>query len=665
MGGLSMSTIGTISLTASFGVAVYALMAYVLGLTRSSKRILESGKGAVMGTALLSTVAILALTNQFLTSDFTNAYVASNSSTDLPLVYKFSAIWAGNEGSLLLWYWILAIYAGIIAWVKQREGQELVPYVVAILMGISVFFTFVLNFVTNPFALTPVPVTEGNGLNPLLQNVGMIIHPPTTYWGYVGFTVPFAYAMAALITKRVGDTWIKVTRRWTLIAWLMLSIGMIYGAQWAYVELGWGGYWAWDPVENASLLPWLTATAFFHSVMIQERKGMLKSWNVVLIILTFVLTIFGTFLSRSGVLASVHAFHDGTLGAWLLLFGGTSLVAALWLFFDRSHLLREENQFESLLSKESSFLANNLILVGSAFTVFWGTVFPLISEAVRGVKVTVGPPFYNQVNVPLGIILIILMGICPLIPWRKATVENLKYNFLYPFGTAIVSAVALYIYGVTKWVAIIAYASSFFVIATIVIEWFRGVRVRMRLTGEGPILSFIRLSWRNRRRFGGYLVHLGIIFMILGFTGSGAYSISVEKTINAGEMITIGDYSVQYNGLEWTDRGRVGVAYADLEVIRNGEKLPGLLRAAKEFHPGQENSISEVGVLGGLKEDLFVVLAAWDKGGEEATFKILVNPLVAWIWIGEYVLILGTVFAIWPDRRRFSRAPSPGQTLAQ
>ena len=647
---------GSVIMLVGFVVTFYAVAAYILGLRQQNPKLLHSGKGAVLTLAIITTLAITVLFAQFATSDFSNKYVAEHSSSDLAMIYKISALWAGNEGSLLLWAWVLTVYAAIVAYGKHREGEDMVPYVTAILMAIALFFMFVLNFVTKPFAqLFPVP-KEGMGLNPLLQDPGMVIHPPTQYLGYVGFSVPFAYAMTALLLRKAGDAWIKVTRRWTLITWLFLSIGIIFGGQWAYVVLGWGGYWAWDPVENASLLPWLTGTAFLHSVMIQERKGMLKVWNIMLIIVTFLLTILGTFLSRSGVLASVHAFSDTTLGAWFLVFMGTSLAASLYLAFDRMPLLREENQFESILSKESSFLLNNVLFVGSAFAVFWGTIFPLISEAVRGVKVTVGPPFYNQVNVPIGIVLILLVGICPLIPWRKATVKNLVENFLYPFLSAISFIVIAVALGIRKPIAIIAFATCVFVLATIVLEFYRGVVVRRRMTGEPLGTAFWRLTTRNRRRYGGYIIHLAIVVMIIGITGSSVYQQEKVYTVPKGQTMTIGDYQVTYPGLSGETRGRVEIVYSDLQVAENGVRL-GTLRSQKEFHPNSEQGITRVGILGGYKEDLYVILNGWEQD-ETANFKLVINPLVAWVWIGWYLMAAGTIYAAWPDNGKLSTAVS-------
>jgi len=415
-----MSTLGSFSLWLAFIVSAYALIASLVGVKIKSLKWIKSGENAVFAVSGLLTLASIVLIYAFLIHDFQIQYVAEHSSRSLPLVYRLSALWAGQEGSLLLWEWLLAVFASLILLQNRGKNEQLLPYVVAVMMGISFFFLGLLVFTSRPFLELPSFLSDGRGLNPLLQNPGMIIHPPTLFIGYVGFSVPFAFAIAALLSGQLGDTWIKSTRRWVLFSWLFLGLGNLFGAQWAYVELGWGGYWAWDPIENASLLPWLTGTAYLHSVMIQERRGMLKVWNMVLIILTFTLTLFGTFLVRSGILSSVHAFAvSPLLGTLFLTFIGGVLLFSFILLLGRLELLRSENELDSLLSRESTFLFNNLILVGAAFAIFWGTVFPLISEAVRGVKITVGPPFYNQIMVPIGLALLLLTGICPLISWRR------------------------------------------------------------------------------------------------------------------------------------------------------------------------------------------------------------------------------------------------------
>lgn len=653
-----MVSVGNASLLVALVTTAYAIVAFITAIRTGQRKYFDSGSRAVTALMILLTLASFALIYLFVTDAFQVKYVYHNSASDQPLLYKISGFWAANEGSLLLWAWILAIYAFLALMFRPAEGDVVMSHVSVILMGVALFFLFLINFIANPFELLPTIPPEGYGMNPLLQNPGMVIHPTTLYLGYVGFSVPYAYAMTALLLRRADIAWIRHIRRWTLAAWLFLSIGIIYGAQWAYVELGWGGFWGWDPVENASLLPWLTATAFFHSVMIQEKRGMLKTWNILLIIATFLLTIFGTFLTRSGILKSVHAFGDQTLGYYFLGFMALVLAASLYVAFSRLHLLREENQFQSVVSKESSFLLNNLLLVGSAFAVFWGTVYPLISEAVTGKQVTVGPPFYNQVNIPIGIVLVILIGICPLIAWRKSSARNLQRNFLYPFAVGVVTFVALFasFHFQHPWAAL-ALASCAFVATTIFLEFLRATRVRHRLTGQGYLNSLVYLLLKNRQRYGGYLVHLAMITMIVGITGATAFDLEVDKSLAKGESLRLGAYEMTYQGLGTTARGRMEAVFADLVVNKDGREL-GILRPSKEFHPNQEEPTSEVAIMGGLREDFYVILAGWEEGGETAAFKVLVNPLIAWLWLGEYLLVLATVFAAWPEGRPATMAES-------
>lgn len=644
-----MADIGYLSIVTGLIVAVYSVICHIIGIRTGNKRMLDSGKGGVAALVLLLTVASASLIYLLMTSDFSIKYVANYTSRDLVSFYKFAAFWAGQEGSLLLWVWFLSIYTILVTFWKYREGREMVPYVTGILMGIAVFFLFLLSFVTNPFARLPVVPPDGSGLNPLLQNPGMVAHPITLYLGYVGFSVPYAFAIAALLMKNPGDIWIRITRKWTLISWLWLSLGIIYGAQWAYVELGWGGYWAWDPVENASLLPWLVGTAFFHSVMIQEKRGMLKIWNVMLIIGTFLLTLFGTFLTRSGYLGSVHAFGESVLGVYFIGFIGLVFAISLYIVLESLTILRQQNKFESIVSKEASFLLNNLLFVGIAFAVFWGTVFPIISKLARGIQVSVGPPFFNQVMVPLGILLIILTGICPLIAWRKSTPEKLRDNFLYSLIIGLASAVLMFVLGIRKPFALLSLASTAFVASTIVSEVYRGVKVRRKMGNEGAATAFLRLINKNRRRYGGYLVHLGILMMVVGITASSAYSQQITKTVTTGEMITLGGYSLEFSGLEEKFLPDRAVVFADMKVYKEGRFL-GTIRPSKDFYPKVEEPSTEVAIKGGLLEDFYVILGGWSNSGKEVTFKVLINPMVAWIWIGTYVLVAGTVFAVWPRR---------------
>ncbi len=653
---VNMAQLGSITLFLAFFTTLYVVFAYVVGIATRNVRLVASARGGVGGVALLVSLASAVLVYLLLVGDFKVLYVAQYTNRALPTLYKVSAFWAGQAGSLLLWALVLFLYAFVVAYFHRGEGRDMVPYASAILMFIGLFFLYLLTFVSSPFETLDFTPADGQGLNPLLQNPGMLIHPVTTYLGYVGFAVPFAFAVSALLLRKSGVIWIKLTRRWTLITWMFLSIGIIYGAQWAYVELGWGGYWAWDPVENASLMPWLTGTAFLHSVMIQEKKGMLKVWNVSLVMMTFLLTIFGTFLTRSGILSSVHAFGESTLGMYFLGFLALMTLGSLYVLFNRMEVLAQENEFESALSKESSFLLNNLLLVGAAFAVFWGTVFPLISETLRGVEVTVSAPFFNRVLVPIGILLVVLTGICPLIAWRRSSFENLRRNFLYPLGVMLVvmAGLAFYLRDNLNLGALLAYGSSTFVIATIVLDVLRALRVRQRVTGEGLVVALFRMLTRNRRRYGGYLVHLGVVIMIIGIAGSSIYDVEVTKTVRVGEVIEIQGYTLEYTGIDLEQRPpALQNVVANVVVFKDGQRL-GIVRPEKAFHPNSEGPVTEVAILSSLAHDVYVILAGWDLDRGVATFKVKVNPLVAWLWFGAYLLVAGTVFAVWPEGRRLA-----------
>jgi cytochrome c-type biogenesis protein CcmF len=599
--------------------------------------------------AILAGIASISLIYLLVTSDFSIKYVVDYTNRDLPFIYKFSAFWAGNGGSMTLWMLLLTIYAAIV--VKQNKIKDMTPVVAIILLVNIIFFLFLITFITNPFEKLPFAPTDGSGLNPQLQNTGMIIHPVTTYLGYVGFAVPFAFAMAALILRRSDDQWIKITRRWTILAWMFLSLGNIFGGQWSYVVLGWGGYWAWDPVENASFIPWLTGSAFLHSVMIQERKNMLKTWNVVLITITYVLTLFGTFLVRSGVLTSVHAFGDSTLGKYFLIFTLLMLFLALYLIILRRDLLVQDANFESFLSKESSFLINNLILIGLAVAVFFGTIYPLVSEAVRGVKVSVGASFFNPVAAPLGIALFLLMGICPLIAWRQASLKNLIDNFLWPLIAALLCAGILFVLGFRKGYALVGFATATFTISTILLEILRGTKIRHRLTGERYPQAFLGLMVRNRRRHGGYIIHFGLVLMLIAIVGSHTSNLDMIQTLKPGETANIGNYRLTFNQLGEKPVGTsLDAVFADISVYDKAKgTLLGDVEPQKVFYPTSEQPMTEIGLRSTLKEDLYVILSTWDKDGS-ATFKILINPLVSWLWIGGYIVILGAIFALWPGR---------------
>jgi cytochrome c-type biogenesis protein CcmF len=540
------------------------------------------------------------------------------------------------------------------------------PYVTATLMTVAVFFLSLLTFVAQPFERGR-QVLEGADLNPLLQNYWMIIHPPSLYVGFISTTVPFAFAIAALATGRLDSSWIRTTRRWAIFSWLFLSLGNLLGAKWAYEVLGWGGYWGWDPVENAAFMPWLTSTAYLHSVMIQEKKGMLKVWNMVLVLLTFSLTIFGTFITRSGVISSVHSFTQSGLGPFFVAFLVLVIGVSLALLFLRLPELRSENTLESFLSREAAFLFNNLLLLGIAFAVFWGTVFPIISEWVRGVKITVGPPFFNQVTAPLAIALLFLTGAGPIIAWRRASPRNLRRAFTVPLSVGAAGAVALLVAGVFHVAAILTFSFGLFVIAAIGMEFFRGVRARQALMRERAPRAFVRLIGKNQRRYGGYIVHVGIAFMFFGLAGSSVFQVERQITVNAGESFDIGRYTLRFDGMEPTDTPHVATMAAVLSASTDGRDL-GVLRPEKRFYKRPQQPTTEVAMRSTLREDLYIILGAYDPESGSATFQAYVNPLVAWLWIGGLVLIFGTMVAIYPsaaERVPFAatrRAPAGAMT---
>jgi cytochrome c-type biogenesis protein CcmF len=633
----------------ALGLAVYGGVAAGVGARTGRLALIESAQHAALGVFVLVTSCFALLTYAFLTFDFSVRYVATNTNLGTPFYYRITAVWGALEGSIILWTWMLALYTLILI-VRHRVGaRELYPWALATMLGILAFFLLVMTAAAPPFQrMTPVPA-DGRGLNPLLEDTGMITHPIALYLGFTGFTVPFAFAMAALITGRIGDTWLVLTRRWTIVAWYFLSLGLLIGGWWSYHVLGWGGYWAWDPVENAAFMPWLTGTAFLHSVMIQERRRMLRLWNISLVILTFGLTLFGTFLTRSGVIASVHAFTQGSIGILFLSFLALVLLTALGLVAWRWDALRSEGELDSVVSRESAFLLNNVFLVAAAFTVFFGTVFPLLSEAVRGVKVSVGAPFFNQVNIPLFLSLVFLMGVGPLIAWRRASLDNLKRNFLWPVALGIVAAAVAFALGVRSFLAALTFATTVFVAVTIAVDFTRATRARLRV-GESLLPAMGGLLLRHNRRYGGFVVHLGILIIALGVMGSHAWSVQTETTLHRGETAELAGYRFRFDGLsavEESNHFKVVGAF----TVSNGRVL-GVLRPAKKFYPQEQAPIAYVDYRLGLREDLYLVLGDFARDGSQATIKLQVNRLVSWIWIGGIVLTLGALLAILPERHK-------------
>jgi cytochrome c-type biogenesis protein CcmF len=608
---------------------------------------------AMFGSLL---VAVFALEWALFHHDFNVEYVAAYTSRNLPIFYTWSALYAGQKGSLLFWATVLSLFGSLALALTSSRHRSYLPYVGAVVAVVAAFFVSVMVFAANPFDRLPYTPVDGSGLNPQLQNPGMVFHPPMLYLGYISITIPFAFAVAALLTKRLDADWLVAIRKWTLLSWLFLSIGICLGMWWAYVELGWGGYWAWDPVENASLLPWLAMTAFLHSVMVQEKRGMLKKWNLALIIGAWLLSIFGTFITRSGVIASVHSFTQSNVGYFFLVFLVLSAALAIALYVTRLPLLQAEASLESMVSREASFLFNNLLFIGILFSVLWGTLFPILSEAVTGTKVTVGPPFFNQVNIPLGLALLALTGIGPLIAWRRASTSNLQRQFAVPGITGVLVFLILLLAGMRDVGALMAIGLGGFVLATVVQEFARGTTARHRQYGEAYVVAFGRLVARNRRRYGGYIVHTGMVILFVAFSGM-AFKTETEATLRPGETATLRSpygytYSFTHLGISQYDALNRQVTAATIEVRRNGSRI-GVLRTEKRQHvdafgrPTFQPS-TEVGIISGLREDLYVVLAGVVNGTEQAVFRFTINPLVWWVWYGGMVVAFGGLLVMWP-----------------
>jgi cytochrome c-type biogenesis protein CcmF len=644
-----MADIGYVALSMAFVLAAYAAVVSLLAVRSGHGDLWLSARNAVWAALALTSVASAALLYALATRDFSLRYVAEHTSRDLSMPLTLSAWWAGQAGSLVLWSWLLAVFAGAVLIQNRRQNKELTPYTVAVIMAVLAFFLGIVIFAANPFEKLPSTPADGLGLNPLLQNKGMLYHPPTLYLGYVGFIVPYAYAMAALMSGRLGNQWVRASRRWTLFAWLFLGAGNLLGAQWAYTVLGWGGFWGWDPVENASLMPWLTGTAFLHSTMMQQRRGMLKVWSQALIIATFSLCLFGTAVTRGGILSSVHAFSSGLLGWALVGLMATVLLVSLWLLWRRMPELRSEHELESLVSRESGFFFNNLILIGAAFAIFWGTVLPWLSKAVRAGSITVEPSFYNRVTGPIFLAMIVLIGLCPLVGWRKASRENLVRNAVIPLGVALAVAALIYWQGVRSPPALLAFPSMAFVAAASLQEFYRGVRARVRGQRDSLLWALPRLVWSNKPRYGGQIVHLGLIIIAMGVASYFMYSTSASGVLAPGESLSVGRYELTFRGVDVRSTDTQDVAAASLVVTRDGGP-DGTIAPEVVLYRAQQSVTANVGLRSGLREDLYVVLNSIGEDGR-ATIQAFVNPLVTWIWIGGGVMLAGTAIAFWPDRR--------------
>jgi cytochrome c-type biogenesis protein CcmF len=644
--------IGLTAVTAALALAVYGIVAAVLGVRRGEAGLLRSARNAAYTNFLLLTVANLAMIYGLVTHDFSIEYVARVGSRSTPTFFTVISLWSALEGSILFWGWVLSAYTAAAVYFTGRRLGDLGAYANATLLGIGAFFYLLLVGPANPFgAVFPVPA-DGPGPNPLLQNHPlMAVHPPLLYLGYVGMSVPFAFAIGALVSGRLDHAWLRVTRRWTLTAWTFLSLAIIAGMWWSYDVLGWGGYWAWDPVENASFMPWLTATAFLHSAMVQERRGMLRVWNVSLIASTFLLTILGTFLTRSGVLSSVHAFSEGPIGYSFLGFIGVVLLFSLVLVGGRSSEMRTEGNIDDRLSRETVFLVNNLLFAAFTFTVLLGTLFPLVAEAVRGVKVSVGAPFFNRMTVPLCAALLFLLGVGPVLPWRGATAEHLKRHLLVPATAMLLTAVVSFTLGVRNAYAIAAFAFAAFSLSANVQEYVFGAAARRRAHGEGPLQALYRLIGANNRRYGGYLAHIGVVIVAAGITASSTFRHETQATLRPGESVDAGRFSVRFDRMWARDEPHRFVVGADLTAFIGTREI-GKLDPRLNFYGETREPITTPAVRSRPIDDLYINLLAFDENGAHATINVIIEPMVFWIWFGGLVVALGAVVSAWPPRRR-------------
>ena len=661
-----MATFGSFALLIALALAAYNLLAGALALRVlatgqsfpiSPERLADTARRAGIAGFVAITAAAFALIWSVFTNDFSIAYILEHSNRALPGPYKFSALWSGQEGSLLLWAWLLATY-GFVLRLTHRTDVKLYAYAGTILASIQVFFLLILNFAAPPFALFRGAIPEdGNGLNPLLQYPEMVIHPPMLYLGYVGFAVPFCFGLGALMMRYPGEKWIKTTRVWTMVTWLFLTCGIFLGMHWAYAVLGWGGYWGWDPVENASFMPWLTGTAFLHSVMMQEKKGMMKGWNVWLVFSTFLLTMLGTLLTRAGLVSSVHAFAQSSIGTWFVVFMGLVLAVCIFTYVLQRDHLRAEHNIESLVSRESSFLFNNLVLLVACFVILWGTLFPVISEYVVGNKVTMGAPWYNRVAVPIGLFLVLLTGVGPLLPWRSTSMRSIRRNFVAPVIALWVTVIACLAAGVNpmkdnqfdngNFYALVAFAVCAAVLTAIVSEFIRGGLVISRQTGKNLFAAMYLLTRRNTRRYGGYLIHIGVVIVVIGLAGS-AFNSSKESEMTLHDRLTIGPYTLEQVGATQDDNANYGSEWAILDVYKDGQKKFQMLPEKRVYHSTNQPQ-TMVAIHSLPWWDLYVIYEGTNPSTGQPIIKAIINPLVGWIWFGVAFIVFGTAIALVPS----------------
>ena len=651
-------------------LAIYGVFAAVYGARSNKPAWVESARLAMLLTFPLITVAALSLIYLLVNGHYEVEFVSSVTSSSMPIYLRITALWGGQSGSLVFWAWLMSAFATAVTLRKWERDREFLPWVIMVSLVTLGFFLILILFFENPFSRLWASATgnvvkamfqpagmslyspgDGRGLNPLLRHPGMIIHPPMLYLGFVSFVIPFAFAIAALITGRTDDRWIRITRRWTLVAWLFLSLGLVLGMRWAYDVLGWGGFWGWDPVEIAAFMPWLTGTAFLHSVMIQEKRGMLKHWNMVLIILTYDLVIFGTFLTRSGVLSSVHAFAQSAIGPLFFGFIGITFIASLSLLLRRWDSLKSETQMTSVLSREAFFLLNNLLFMGILIVCFWGVIFPLISELVTGQKVTVGPPFYQRATAPLFAGLLLLMGVAPLAAWRHSTAKTLGKAMWKPFLFSLLVPILAFALGIRSWPALLGFWLAAFVASVTLYEFWRGAMARHRKSDENYFVALTSLIARNRRRYGGYVIHLGVVFMAIGIIGISLFQTETQGTITQGQSLTLSGYTMTFKDLAEFDTadGRM-VTRAVVDVSKDG-KLLAELHPRRDYYIESQQPMTIPGVRSTIEDDFYVLLVDWQPiSSAGATFKIYHNPLVNWLWFGGFIFILGTLIAAWPDK---------------
>ena len=657
--------IGHAALLVALALSLYGGLVAVRAARSADPAWLASSQRTAVAQFSLVTLAAVALEYLLITSDFSVKYVALHSTAASPVRYKIAGLWGALEGSILLWEWLQALFVVLVARRAWSLRRDLSGYALAVLFAVSGVFLLILVALSNPFIRLNPPAAQGQGLNPLLEVTDMLIHPLLLYTGYVGFVVPYAFAMAALLAGRLDGTWLTMTRRWTVTAWLFLTSGVLYGGWWSYRTLGWGGYWAWDPVENASFMPWLMGTAFVHSVMVQERRPMLKIWNLTLITLTFALTIFGTFLTRSGVISSVHAFASGAIGPFLLAYLGLILLGSLGLLVWRWDRLGERAELDALLSRESVFLVNNLLLVAFCFTVFFGTLFPLLSEAVTGEKVSVGTPYFNWITVPISLALILMMAAGPLVPWRRGSWAHLGRLLRVPALVAVAASLAVWGVGRLPFgLVALGYTLPFFCAAVVLIEFWRATRGRGRATGESTPVAFGRVLRHNHRRYGGLIVHLGVVLVAIGVATSTVGKVEREATLKRGETLDIGRYQLRFQGLSASEEATHLLVSADVQIL-DGGRVVAAVQPGQRVYPTSQSPFATVDIRYGFGQDLYVILGEFDRGaGQWATIKAQIHPLIAWIWIGGVVVVAGGLVAIWPARRRVPAVVTAGEAAA-